>query len=205
MTMIDNLNWRYFLALEEELIATQGFVEPHEKNYGTFSLKYRAIILQACSEIEILFKKICSIEPEKRADIKIYRTYINKHHKHFFTIEVLIPLYHKKLKPWFICVEEDDKSPLFWNAYKEIKHEGKLESATLKNAIDSLAGLFSLLLAWYFKLYKKEFLENEAISLPKLFNFEGLHPGYLKLESSHNIKVPGFEETEEQRELKSHA
>jgi len=196
MTTIDNLNWRCFLALEEELANTQNFVEIQKNNYKTFSIKYRSIIMQACSEIEIIYKRICNIEPESKTDMKIYRDFIiNNHHQDFFNVEVLIPIYHEKLKPWLVCTE--NKSPEFWRAYNVIKHQGKLEEATLENAINSLAGLFSLLLLWYFKSHGREFSGNEAISLPKLFNYPGLSPTFIVTEDSHNIKIPGFEAAKE--------
>jgi len=196
MAMIDNLNWRCFIALEEELVNTQNFVEIHKSNYKTFSIKYRSIIMQACSEIEIIYKKVCGIDHANKADMKTYRDFIkNNHHQDFFNIEVLIPIYNEKLKPWFVCAE--DRSPEFWSAYNTIKHQGKLEEATLENAISSLADLFSLLLLWYFKSHGREFSGNEAISLPKLFNYPGLSPTFIVTEDSHNIKIPGFEAVKE--------
>ena len=55
MLKLDNFKWRCLLALEEDLLLTQNFVELDNDNAETFSLKYRSIILQACAENAISF------------------------------------------------------------------------------------------------------------------------------------------------------
>lgn len=191
MASIDNSHWRFFLALEDELFKTQDFVDFHANNENTFSIKYRSIILQACSEIEKMCKLICGISLDDNSNMAIYRDYLNNHHCDFSTIEIQMPLYRGRIHPWTNLAH--GKSPEFWSEYTQIKHEGKLEAATLKNAIDSLSGLFALLLAWYFKTNGNEFSSNKNITEPRLFSYPGLGAEHLVTSDSYNIKIPGFE------------
>lgn len=199
MSKIDNLSWRFFLAIEKQLIDSHRYIEPVKANYNTFSIHYRSIILQACSEFENICKKICDMQPDDRKNINDYLHFIWKYHQRFFEIEISIPLYNEKLM-LFIEGEkllEGGKLP-FWQAYNEIKHQGKIEQATFKNAIDSVAALFAILLAWYKKSCGSDFSAAENMELPKLFDYPGLQPRNLLMESSYNVEVPGFEAVKEE-------
>lgn len=191
MATIDNMSWRIFLALERELIDTNNFVEFHSKNYETFSIRYRSIILQACSEIDLIFKHICGIKPEEHGNITKYLEFINgSAHKDFFNTIVHLPIYNLGIKPWHDC--DKNTSPDFWKANNVIKHQGDLQQATLITATRSLAALFSLLLAWYIKSNGKNFSQNENIELPVLFSYPGLGAINIVMEGAHNIALPGF-------------
>ena len=190
MIRIDNSHWRYFLALEDELLNMRNFVEFHKNNESTFSIKFRSIILQACSEIEKMCKFFCGIPQDDKADMEKYRNYFLTEHKDFYEIKIEIPFYNETIQPW--ANWKDHKSPDFWKGYTEIKHQGKLESAHLENSTNSLAGLFALLLAWYFKNHGKEFSEEACIAPPKLFHYPNLEANVIVTSESHRIEVPGF-------------
>lgn len=142
----DNVSWNCFVALEEELEATLAFIALHKKNYHLSSEKYQSIILKACAEIENIYKVIGGKVLETRSDIASFIGSITEHHHDFFNTEILMPNHDEVIKPWHVCAE--GKTPSFWSAYNAIKHEGAMEKATLEHAIHSMAGLFSLLLAW---------------------------------------------------------
>lgn len=193
MKQIDNSHWRFFLALEEELFNTQIFVEFHPNNEKTFSIKFRSIILQACSEIEKILKLICKIDLKERKEIDdIFDIFcVIENHREFLKIVVLMPLYRGEVEPWNDW--KKGEAPKFWQDHNKIKHRGNIEVATLKNAIDSLAGLFALLLAWYYKEYGNVFSASECIILPKLFEYPGLSATHVIKANSHNIEIPGFD------------
>lgn len=187
---IDNLHWRCFLALEDDLLATSNFVEFHKSNEGVFSIKFRSIILQTCSEIEKFLKLICGIPLEDNSNIDKYKEYFSKHHADFNKIEVLMPTYRGIVMPWEKW--QENINPDFWIDHNTIKHQGNLELATLKNAIDSVAGLFSVLLAWYFKTAGEQFPADQSIIQPKLFSYEGLDAQHVVTYKSYRISIPGF-------------
>ncbi len=190
MSTINNLNWRCFLALEQELENTKYFVEVSEENYKTYSIKYRSIINQACADIDILFKRICGKNQSDRCEIQDYIHFINTHHKNFSNIEVHIPVYNMNIKPW--ASFEKKEPPQFWMANNKIKHAGEIQKATLKNSIDSLAALFALLLAWC-GTGNKNFLFDPAIQEPILFWYEGIDVSYSAFNGGRSkLIVPGF-------------
>lgn len=171
-------------------LGVQNFVEFDKNNENTFSIKFRSIILQACSEIEKMCKFFCGIPQDDKADMEKYRNYFLTNHQDFYEIKIEIPSYSETIQPW--ANWKKHKSPAFWSHYNEIKHAGKLESATLGNSINSLTGLFALLLAWYFKNHGREFSGEACIAQPRLFHYPNLEANVIVTEESHRIEVPGF-------------
>lgn len=192
ITNSNNLYWRCFLALEKDFLNTLETVEFNQKNYQTFSIKYRSIILQAGSEIETQCKLICGIPLDEFANMEIYRNYLNEHHAGFQLNHVQIPLHNIILQPWLGL--EADQAPSFWKNYQAVKHQGLLEKATLENALHSLAGLFLILMAQYCKSAGLNFAESEHIEEPKFFTIPHLKPSTL-IAKTGNLKLFGFTES----------
>ena len=142
---VNHDSWSCFSALEQELEDSKAFIEIHKDNYHLVSEKYETIIMKACAEIEKIYQLISGKVFEVKNNISSYIHSITDHCKDFFNTEILMPMHNENIKPWAAC--SDGKDPEFWSIYHSIKHEGAAEIATLKHAIHSLAGLFSLLLA----------------------------------------------------------
>lgn len=100
--------WRNFLALEKSFMATFYYVDYDDANADTFSLAYRGLLIQVCSDIEYAFSCIL----DKEGSLKDYLKGMKDHHAGFQTIEVMIPYYHESLQPWQDA-ENCDK-PGFW-------------------------------------------------------------------------------------------
>lgn len=167
METVDNLHWRIFLALEEELCSTQNFVDFSENNRNVYSIKFRSIILQACSEIEKILKLISRND---QGGLKEQAEYFLDHHSGFSAVEIVTYTYMGTLKPWYGW----PASPAFWRAYNSIKHDGKSEASTLENALQSMAALFSVLLAWMIEEYGDFPVRNPYFPAPKLFYYNGI-------------------------------
>lgn len=187
--IIDTLDWRCFLAIEKDFVNTFDTVEFHEHNFRTFSIKYRSIILQSCSEIEKFCKLISGIALNQKSDMGKYRKYLNTHHQGFSDVQVQIPSHNKAATPWTALKE--DKSPEFWLAYIEIKHEGKLEQGNFYNTLLSLAAYFSIMVAWYSKSHGSNFSKGQAFEEPKFFTLNGLKIPTLCLQGA-KLEIPGF-------------
>jgi hypothetical protein len=168
MSLHDTLLWRSFLALEKNLLDTFYYVELSEKNNDVFSLAYRSIILQSCSDIESLLKTILGYSQDEKLSMDTYRQDSISKELGFEKVLVQIPLNNAALTPW----EKwgTNKSPEFWHAYIEIKHQGHISKATLKNAIEALAGLFVLLI----KYYSKNIEKLSYVLFPKFFSHSSL-------------------------------
>jgi len=142
---VNHSSWSCFSALEQELEDSKTFIEIHKNNYHRASEKYESIIVKACTEVERIYQLISGKVLEVKRNISSYIHSITDHCKDFFNTEISMPMHNETIKPWDACAA--GKDPEFWSIYHSIKHEGAEGIATLKHAIDSLAGLFSLLLA----------------------------------------------------------
>lgn len=138
-------SWNCFSALEQALEDSQAFIEIHKANYHLASEKYDFIVLKACAEIENIYQVFTGKAFVAKRNISIYISSITDHCKDFFNTEIQMPLHNEVIKPWNACADGQD--PEFWLIYHAVKHEGVAGMTTLKHAIYSLAGLFSLLLA----------------------------------------------------------
>ena len=49
--------WSYYLNLEEKFINTTKYVEVTKDNYLTYSIEYTSLLLNICSEIDVIFKR----------------------------------------------------------------------------------------------------------------------------------------------------
>ena len=142
---VNHTSWSCFSALEQELEDSKAFIELHKKNYHLIAEQYESIIVKACAEIENIYQQLSGKILAVKKNISIHVHSITDHCKDFFNTEIHMPLHDETIKPWEACTE--GKDPEFWSIYHAIKHEGAAGIATLKQAIHSLAGLFSLLLA----------------------------------------------------------
>lgn len=142
---VNHARWDCFSALEQELEDSREFLEINKNNYHLASEKYESIIMKACAEIEKIYALLSGKTFEVKKNIATYIHSITDHCKDFFNTEILMPMHNETIKPWNACAEGSD--PEFWSIYHTLKYEGATGIATLKHAIYSLAGLFSLLLA----------------------------------------------------------
>lgn len=143
---VSHSSWSCFSALEQELEDSKAFIEIHQNNYHLASEKYESIIIKSCAEIEKIYQLLSGKTLEIKRNIAEHIDSITSHCKNFFDTEILMPMHNETIKPWNACSE--GKDPEFWSVYHAIKQGSADEIATLKQAIYSLAGLFSLLLAF---------------------------------------------------------
>lgn len=148
MTTPDMRIWHYFLMLERDFAATAAFVEPHVSNHRTFSDRYAGLLLLIGSEVDVVAKQLTKkIDPKSKADkIKDYEEIIVQRYPNLHRLEVDIPRYDLKIKPWESWGKSPSSSPGWWRAYNCVKHDRirKIEMASQINALTGLCGLFLL-------------------------------------------------------------
>lgn len=163
-------HWNYFLALEDDLVRMSRFLEPAEANFEAYSLELARIVITAASEVDVVAKLLCKkIDPESKArDINEYRKTIVPACDKLPGAVVTLPKFDLTLTPWEQWGK--DKNPFWWKAYNDVKHHRSehFASANLKHALNSVAGLYVLLLF----LYRDEGVKGELSPDPVLF-----HPG----------------------------
>lgn len=142
--------WHYFLNLEQDFLKTIEYVEFDKQNALSFSNEYAKILLLVGSEIDVTAKLVCGkfAQGQKAENIIDYRVAITSTFKDIHTISVDISRYNLSIQPWTNWDPKIAKSPGWWQAYNNVKHdrENCFREANQENTIYALCGLFTLLL-----------------------------------------------------------
>jgi len=144
-------HWNYFLSLEDDIVRLARYLEPTTDNFASYSLELARILFAAASEVDVVSKRLCKkLNKRSRADkITEYRKEILRSCPRIKDALVQIPRFGLTLNPWEQWGK--DASPVWWRAYNNVKHrrDSHFFEASLKNALNSLGGLFVLLLFFY--------------------------------------------------------
>lgn len=160
-------HWNYFLSIEDDVVQMSRYLEPTEHNFDAYSVELARILFAAASEVDVVSKRLCvKVNQESEAsNITGYKKEILNACPDIVAAVVEIPRYGLTLTPWDPWKGKDN--PLWWKAYNNVKHhrDTHFEEASLKNALNAVAGLFVLLL--YF--YDDEALRGQLNPDPRLF------------------------------------
>lgn len=164
-------HWKYYIALEDEILSTEKYIEFDEINYNTFSIEYLMLFQAVCSEIDVIGKQLSLLVNE---DFKPRRT--TSITDWWYQIQDAIRESLQKpvvfcdkitINPWKgYAVEKylDSKNrtryrlkrgaitPSWWTAYNKVKHQrstiengnSNYTKANFKNLINAYAGLYIL-------------------------------------------------------------
>lgn len=180
--------WRHYVSLEKELLECLNYVELDVINFKTYSSHFSKLMLEICSEIDVIFKIYCKqLNPRfnRNSSIDRYRENIFNIKNSFIYETVNINNTDIKLEPW-IKWNNNDKNPDWWKIYNSIKHERtskvkinglKMESykfGNLESVLNALAGLYQILIYMYYEL---AISENKEITTPlpgsRIFRLSG--------------------------------
>ena len=169
-------HWNYLLALDADLAALSRYIDFHRRNFNCFSIEVARVLLASASEVDVVCKQLCrKISPNSGADgIHAYRKEIKAAYPSIPKFKVVLPRFGLTLRPW----EEWKKTagvPLWWTAYNKVKHQrdAHFEKASLKNALNAVAGLFVMVLY----LYQDQARLGELIPSPQLLRVDAEHHG----------------------------
>lgn len=143
-TEIENI-WNYYLSLEKDLSNTSRYIEPSGQE-NVYSYEFAKLIILACTEIETIFKVICTEKSGKECgNIGEYKDIILSSFPKIVYAEVYVSRWSQMIIPfdgW------DTEKLGWWDAYVAIKHNRDInfELATYKNAVYSLSALYLLIL-----------------------------------------------------------
>jgi hypothetical protein len=169
-------HWNYLLAIERDLDEISRFIEFDEKNFDCFSIEIARLLLASAAEVDVVCKQICKgINIKSKADkIYKYRTEILAAFPGIPQFQIVLPRFGLTLTPWDEWSKPNDV-PLWWTAYNKIKHnrDSKYHRATLKNALNSVGGLFIMVLY----LYKDKARQGELLPSPQLLRVDDSHYG----------------------------
>ena len=146
-------HWNYLLAIENDLQTVSRFIELHEDNFKCFSIEISRLLMAASAEVDVVCKQLCKkINPKSNAgSINKYQEEILIKYNSIHNFKVLIPRHGLSLQPWKNWGIEKDNPPSWWTAYNKIKHHHHTHyhRGNLKNALNSVAGLFIMVLHLY--------------------------------------------------------
>jgi hypothetical protein len=176
--------WSYYLNLEERFINTIKYVEVAKNNYSTYSIEYTSLLLSICSEIDVIFKKICGFNQKKYKCINDYFSIVSSKFPDIVQEKVIYSFSSINLMPfngWNAF-----QSPIWWTNYNKLKH-GRLNNFTLgnlKNVLNALAALYTLERYQLKNIVDKSSSKNEP-DIPdipsKIFNLSMLTSSYIHL------------------------
>lgn len=173
------IHWNYFLSIEEDLYKLSRYVDFSKQNDSTFSLEIARILMASSAEVDIVLKQLClAINDSSTANnINHYFEQITSNISNFKTFKVLIPSQGLELTPWVTW--GSNKPPIWWTANNKVKHHRHehFAKASLKNCLNSVAGLYISILHLYFDQAKN----GELVHFPKLFNVANDHYGGTKM------------------------
>ena len=181
----DEKYWNYYLTLESDLIKTQRYVTIDEDNYSAFSVEYAKQYQTICSEIDVICKDYCRFldSDTKVKNIMGYASVILEKKPDLISRTVIVKTAASvSLAPWmdwktdkqdpFDGCSVANNSPLWWMYYNKVKHnrtgsdsENKefFKFANQGNTLNSLAGLFMLVMYYYKDLALSEDPNNVTI------------------------------------------
>jgi hypothetical protein len=139
--------WNYFIALEQDLETLSRYIEFAEKNFATYSIELAHLLFAAASEVDVIARDFYArFAPNAaRANINDFFSVFATQLPQLRDAMVFVPRHGLRLKPWISW--ERDTPPEWWTGYNKVKHQRKAEFqlATLKNALNAMAALQSLL------------------------------------------------------------
>lgn len=139
-------HWRYYLALESDLLKISRYVEFHPSNNNTYSIELAHLFITSCSEIDVLAKVICNTmySSSKASNIVQYRDEILKSCFSIVDESVYINRFNYIFTPFGKWI--DVKSPDWWSDHQKVKHkrDQHFNKANLLNTLMAMGGLLIL-------------------------------------------------------------
>lgn len=168
------LHWNYFLALEKDLEDVSRYVEFSTKNFRTYSIELAHLLLASASEFDVIAKGICGLfEPDSNAgNIHEYHEILMRHIPEVRKEKAFVPRFGLTLRPWMSW--KTDQSPFWWRSYNKVKHQRDehYTDANLKNALNSMAGLFIAILYYYKTKFADELDSDDNREITRLLKPE---------------------------------
>jgi hypothetical protein len=144
-------HWNYFLSIESDLDLTSKYVELDLENKKAFSVQFTKIIIEACSEVDVLLSQITRIlgQPKTKPNFGDHYTLIKAKAETLISESLEIDKFGITLNPY----EEwkDGNEPSWHKAYNNLKHHrGEFyKEGNLENALLSVGALFTSAIHFY--------------------------------------------------------
>ena len=139
--------------LKSDLKEIFEFIEPSVSNFSTYSHRTYEILLRACTEVESLCKQIFTANGQS-AENKIRFSDLDGAMKLSSYVVKSYSFLFPNFSPFVSfasTIHRQERSPSWYKAYNKVKHNrnDNFPFASLKNAIESVGGVYVLLVAMY--------------------------------------------------------
>lgn len=162
------LHWNLFLALEDDLAIISRFIELSKDNEDVYSVELSRLLFSAASEVDVVAKQLCLKFGSSKTTkgINNYRKIIVSNIPNISECIITLPRFGLTFQPWKSWANVNSENPYWWKSYNDVKHQRDkfFDKANLKNALNSVAALFILLLFYY----REEAKQGLLIPNPKL-------------------------------------
>lgn len=177
--------WNYYLSIERDLANTSRYIEP-EGQENVHSFEFAKLLILACTEIESVFKAMCSKISNAKAEgtIATYKEKVLGRFPRIIEAEVTIDRLGRIIRPF---AGWNEKKLSWWDAYQSVKHNrgNYFSDATYINAATAISALYILI------LYLAE------LSGITIYNFQSEYIdskyGLCYLICNNNQKLPDFQ------------
>jgi len=145
----NDYHWNYFLLLEEDVVRIARFIEPHQANFGSYSIELAKALLAIGAETDVVCKLLVKIRLGKEVDnMGECRKLIPVDLPEFPDWVVDVPRYGLQLKPW--SAWREGRQTQWWRAYTGLKHDrsGAFTQANFGNVLEALTALFIAVLLY---------------------------------------------------------
>jgi hypothetical protein len=132
-----------FISLESELITCLDFIPFIDTNLEVISPKFIPIIMESCSMIDSIFRKLAG-DKSIRSNLKKYAETFEPHIELESDVTLFLSAPIRPLTPFKAW---RSTTPTWWIAYNSLKHDRlhNYHHASIPNAVLALAGLHQLM------------------------------------------------------------
>lgn len=177
--------YNFFYSLEDKFHQISKFVEIERRNFHVNSGEIAMTLMSACSEFEVVSKKLCSLlNPNFNHKTKMpgILAMIQKECPNLLSQKVSLTYFKIELKP--LKIEKGMNIPFWWRAYNNVKHNRSenYRSANIINLINSLSALSIVNHYYLWRLnHAGKSLDAARLSMmnryPIYFQLEGINYG----------------------------
>lgn len=147
----DKLHAGFCIALAQDFEQATRYVDFSTSNYGTFSVEFARLLLDAGSEVENVAKLIWRRDdPAGFAAVRrpTIREWLPVLHQRFPDLQsCCIRVFQEVIDPpWSYGLAAGSQKPGWWDAYNRVKHDryASFKEANLGNVVNAIGGLFLL-------------------------------------------------------------
>lgn len=150
------IHWNYFLSIEKSVQEISRFIEFNTTNFDTYSIEISRILMSATQENDVLLKQICSHFGNNSNKEGGYRSFIPSKYSKLCDIEVEIPRYDLKFKPFLDW--KSGTTPKWWTANNKVKHERHthFNQSNLENMLQAFCALYLTNIYYYLDVLKTQ-------------------------------------------------